>query len=317
MRTLLAPLWLALALASTSSFAAFPERALHLVVPFGAGSSPDAIARIVATPLAAALGQPVLVENRPGASGTIGTDAVASAKPDGYTMLFASPGPLTILPGTRRPLPYKVSDLAPLTLLTTNAQLLVVPSELPVTDVASLIAYARANPGRTYYASSGVGTVGHLGGELFNAMAGTSMTHVPVRSGVVMEAAAGRVQMVLSSVQDAMPHVRSGRLRALGFSSKTRVKDYPDIPTMSESGLPGFEVTQWFGVLLPAGAPPEATMRLHAEIGKVLRSPEVVAALRNAGTTPAPSTPEAFAQFIAAESQKWGQLVRQLDLKID
>lgn len=318
MRLLLAPLWLVLALASTSTLAAgYPERALHFIVPFGAGSSLDAIARIVATPLAAALGQPVLVENRPGASGAIGTDLVASARPDGYTMLFGSPGPLTILPAARKELPYKLSDFAPLTLLTTNPQLLVVTSELPVTDVASLIAYARANPGRLNYASSGVGTISHLGGELFNAMAGTSVIHVPVRSGVVLEAAAGRVHMVFSSVQDAMPHVRTGRLRALAFTSKARLKDFPDIPTMAESGLPGYEVAQWSGVMLPAGTPPEAAMRLHAEIVKVLRSPEVMLALRNAGTAAAPGTPEAFARFIASESQKWSQLVRQLELKLD
>jgi tripartite-type tricarboxylate transporter receptor subunit TctC len=318
MRTLLAPLWLALVLASSSSLAAgFPERPVHIVAPYAAGSSPDVLARLIAAPLSTALGQPVVIENKVGASGAIAMDAVAKARPDGYTLVLGLLGPMAILPAVRKDSPYQPADFQPVGLVAMNPFMLVVPADLPVTDVASLAAYARANPGKLNFASVGAGTPAHLAGELFNSMAGTAVTHIPVRSAYLLEVITGRVQMAFSPVQDALPHVRSGKLRGLAVTSPQRRADLPDIPTVAESGLPGFEVLARTGIAAPAGTPRDVVMRLNMALEKIVRGADVAAAIRATGATPAFSTPDAFGDLVASESRKWGLLARKIDLKLE
>jgi tripartite-type tricarboxylate transporter receptor subunit TctC len=298
--------------------AGYPDRPIKLIVPYAPGSTPDTYSRWVSQPLSVVLGQPIVIENRPGAGGGIGTDAVAKSKPDGYTMLLAAIAPMTILPSVSKSLPYKPQELQPVSLLQVNPFLVVVPASLPVTDIASLVAYAKANPGKINFGSPGLGSLGHLSIELFNSTVGTSMVHIPFRSGAPLELIAGRIQLLFSNLHDVLPHVRSGKLRALAVTSKERVKELPDIPTVSESGLPGFEVLAWNGFAVAAGTPKDIVTRLNGEIEKILRTPEIATNMRSVGATPAPTmSPDDFAAYMASESLKWGNLAQKINLKLE
>ncbi len=298
--------------------AGYPDHPIKLIVPYGPGTTPDTYSRWVAQPLSTALGQPIVIENRPGAGGGIGTDTVAKSKPDGYTLLLAAIAPMTILPAISKDLQYKQRDLQPVILLQVNPFLVVVPAGLPVNDIAGLIAYAKANPGKLNFGSPGLGSLGHLATELFNSTVGTTMVHIPFRTGQALELVAGRIQLLFSNVSDVLPHIRSGRLRALAVTGKERLKELPDVPTVAESGLPGYEALAWNGIAVAAGTPRDIVARLHDEIEKILRTPEMATQMRGVGATPAPTmSPDEFGAYMASESSKWGNLAQQLNLKLE
>jgi tripartite-type tricarboxylate transporter receptor subunit TctC len=259
-----------------------------------------------------ALGQQIIIDNRGGAGGTIGTDIAAKAVPDGYTLILVS-GSHAINPGLYQKLPYDtVNDFAPITQLATSPGILVVNPSLPVKSVRDLIALARAKPGQLNYASAGSGTPPHLAGELFKVMAKIDMVHVPYKGNApaFTDVIGGQVPLIFPTMPSAMPHVRSGKLRALAVTSAKRSPAAPEIPTIAESGLPGYEATSWYGILAPARTPPAIVSRLHGVLVSTLGSPDMKEKLASQGLDPVGNTPQQFAAVIAAEIRKWAKVVK-------
>jgi len=295
----------------------YPVRPVRLVVPSSPGGGTDITARIIAPRLGEFLGQQVVVENRPGAGTMIGGEVVARAAPDGYTLLMGI-STLAINPAMYRKVPYDaLRDFAPISQVVSLPNILVVHPSLPVKTVKELIAFARARPGQINFASAGVGTNPHLSMELFLSMAGLKMIHVPYKgSGQgVIDLLAGHVSVMTPSIITALSYVRNGRLRALGVTSAKRAAGAPDIPTIAEAGLPGYEAVQWFGVLAPAGTPREIVTRLHGEIVRVLQVGDVRQRLVQDGAEPVGSTPEEFGAFIRAETAKWAKVARDIGIR--
>lgn len=309
-----------LVMAGNVSAQTYPARSIRLVVPFAAGGGTDIAARIVGAKLSEAMGQPVVVDNRAGASGTIGTELAAKSPGDGYTLLMGSNGPLAINPGLHAKLPYHpLRDFAPVALVTTMPFLMVVHPALPVKSVKELIGLAKARPGQLNYASPGSGSTTHLATELFKAMAGLNIVHVPYK-GVApasTDLISGQVQLLSGDLSTLMPHVRSGKMKALAVTSAKRSTLVPELPTVSESGVPGYEVSGWFGVLAPAGTPREIVVRLNAEIVKGLGSGDVRERLAALGGEVAGGTPEQFADHLRGEIAKWGKLIAAIGLKAE
>jgi tripartite-type tricarboxylate transporter receptor subunit TctC len=290
----------------------YPNRPVRVVVPLSPGGFADVPARIVAPRLSIALGQQVFVDNRPGAGGTIGTDSVAKSKPDGYTLLFTGT-PHVIAPWLYKSVPYDaLKDFAPVALVASGPYVLVVNPQLPVASVRELVAAAKAQPGKIDFASSGNGSAQHLVGALFNAMAGVDLNHVPYKgSGPAMQdLLSGQVKVSFAGIPNVMPHVKAGRLRALAVTTPARSPDLPDVPTVAEGGVPGYEATLWLNLSAPAGTPPEIVQRLYAETAKVLQDPEVQQGFRAAGVEATVLAPDALGAFIRAEYEKWGKVVR-------
>ena len=289
-----------------------PSRPVRIVVPFSAGGSTDLTARILAGELSPRLGQPVVVENRPGASGNIAAEAVARATPDGHTLLLGTSTTIATNPALFRRLPFDVAqDFAPVSLTAFIPNLLVCTPRLPVRDVPGLIAYGKANPGKLSYGSSGPGASQHLAGALLAQRAGIEMEHIPYRGGslVVTDVIAGTVDICFAPLVEAIEHVRAGRLRALAVSTLQRVPGLPEVPTVAET-LPGFEIRLWNGVLAPAATPAAAVERISKDLVEVLRMPGVRAKLEEQGSEPAGNTPGEFAAFIREELPRWAELVR-------
>ncbi|HXF65679.1 MAG TPA: tripartite tricarboxylate transporter substrate binding protein [Burkholderiales bacterium] len=308
---------LALAGAAAHAEPPYPARALRLVVPSSPGGGADISARIIAPKLSEALGQQVVVENRPGASTMIGGEAVARAAPDGYTLLLGI-STLAINPAIYRKIPYDaLKDFAPVSQLVSLPNLLVTHPSLPVATVKELVALARARPGQIHYASAGVGTNPHFSMELFLSMAGLRMVHVPYKGSGrgIVEVIAGQVPVMMPSILAGLPHAKSGRLRALGVTSAKRAGGAPGIPTIAEAGVPGYEAVQWFGVLAPAATPREIVSRLHGEIVRALHSPEVRGRFAADGADPVGSTPEEFAAFLRAETAKWAKVAQEAGIR--
>ena len=312
-----------LLLAAGSTLAAtqpYPTRSIRLVVPFAAGGGTDIVARTVGQKLGEQLGQQVVVDNRAGAAGVIGTELAAKSAADGYTLLMGSNGPLAINPGLHSKLPYDpLRDFAPVALVTKMPFLMVVHPALPVKSVRKLIALAKSRPGQLNYASPGSGSTTHLATELFKAMAGLNIVHVPYK-GVApasTDLISGQVQLLSGDLSTLMPHVRSGKMKALAVTSAKRSTLVPDLPTVSESGVPGYEVSGWFGVLAPAGTPREIVVRLNAEIVKGLGSGDVRERLAALGGEVAGGTPEQFADHLRGEIAKWGKLITAIGLKAE
>lgn len=310
-------------LAAGSTLAAtqpYPTRSIRLVVPFAAGGGTDIVARTVGQKLGEQLGQQVVVDNRAGAAGIIGTEVVAKSAADGYTLLMGSNGPLAINPSFYAKLPYDpLKDLTPVALVTTMPFVMVVHPSLPVKSVKDLVALAKARPGQLNFASPGNGSTNHLSGELLKVMAGINIVHVPYK-GVALSAAdliSGQVQLLSGDLSTLMPHVRSGKMKALAVTSAKRSTLVPDLPTVSESGVPGYEVSGWFGVLAPAGTPREIVVRLNAEIVKGLGSSDVRERLAALGGEVAGGTPEQFADHLRGEVAKWGKLITAIGLKAE
>lgn len=286
----------------------FPSRPIHLVVPFVAGSSVDIVARLLAPVLEASLKIPLVVLNVPGAGGTIGVERVVHAPADGYTLVLSADAAVVLRDGAYglRPNYDAVRDLTPIAQVAVTPNVLVVSNSVQARNLQELIALVRRQPGRFSYASAGIGTSQHRAGELLSSMAGLDMVHVPNPSTPLLDVASGRAQLMFANVTNALPAARQGLVRALAITSLTRSPSAPELPTVSESGLPGFEALAWFGVLAPAGTPAPVLRRLEAEIQKALAQPAVGARLAELGATPGVPDGSAFARVIQQDIQRWG-----------
>ncbi|HEV7264628.1 MAG TPA: tripartite tricarboxylate transporter substrate binding protein [Falsiroseomonas sp.] len=296
-----------------------PTRPVRLVVPFQGGGATDITARLFAERLAPRLGQPVVVDNRPGAGGNVGAELVAKSDPDGHTLLMCTIGTASINQFLYSRLPFKPEDLAPVALVNLVANGIVVHPSVPATDLAALIAHAKANPGRLNYGTPGNGTSGHMSGEYLKVRAGIDMAHVPYRGtgGVVPDLLSGTLQVAVDNLPAYLPHVREGKLRLLAVTSGERWFAVPEVPTVQESGISNFEAVAWFGVQAPAGAPAAARERIAAAILEISRDPAVIARQREIGAQPRPLGPTEFAAFIRAENEKWREVVRVSGAKLD
>jgi len=314
------PLLLPLALGLWSSQVlpqGYPNKPIHFFVSTGPGAPPDVMARLLSEKLIASLGQPVIVENRPGASGSIGMAAVAKAPPDGYTIGIFSMG-YTTAPSMIAHLPYDTErDLAPVTLLARDSNLLIVPASLPAKSVAELVALARSKPGQLKFSSGGNSTPAHLAGELLKREAGIDIVHIPYKTPPAGAAAvlAGDVDMMFGATVAVTPHIKSGRVRVLATATPKRLPAFPEVPTLVELGYPGVVVSNWSGVVAPAGTPKEIIDRLGTEIRKILAMPEVLQRLERLGVEATPAGPEEFGALIRSELKRWNQLVRDAGIK--
>jgi tripartite-type tricarboxylate transporter receptor subunit TctC len=297
----------------------WPAKPVRIVVPLSAGGFADVPARLLAPHLSAQLGRQFYVENRPGAGGTLGTDHVAKAEPDGHTLLFTAT-PHVISPWLYKALPYDVlRDFAPVARIASGPYALVVHPQLQAGTVAELIALAKARPGEIDYASSGNGSAQHLVTAMFAALAGIRLNHVPYKgSGPAMQdLIAGEVKVSFAGIPNVATHVRNGRLRILAVTTTTRWPDLPEVPTLAEAGVPGYEAALWLALLAPAAMPGEIVQRLYAEIGRSLQDPELERSLRTAGIAPAPLGPQELGAFLRAEYDKWGHVVRDTGATIN
>jgi len=314
------PLLAAGAASAQEAAASYPSRPLRIVVTFPPGGPTDFVARAVGQKLAEAWGQPVVVDNRPGAGGNIGTALVGKAAPDGYTLVLSNLGPMAISPYVYSKLPYDpLKDFAPVTLAATSWFFLVVHPSVPAKSVKDLIALAKAKPGQLTYSSSGNATPSHLGGALFERAAGVRMTHVPYKgAGLSVPAViGGEVQMAIESPPPIVPQVKAGKLRALGAARPDRSPLLPDVPTVAESGLPGFEVGSWYGFHAPAGTPKPILDKLNAEMVKWLNTPEMRERLAGVGADVVASTPGRYTEFIQSEMKKWQTIIRATGVKVE
>lgn len=296
---------------------AYPMRAVRLVVPSSPGGGADITARIISPKLSEYLRQQVVVENRAGAGTMIGGEVVARAAPDGYTLLLAT-APLAINPAMYRKVPYDaLRDFAPITQVVSLPNLLISHPSLPVKTVKELVAFARSRPGALSFASAGVGTAPHLFMELFLEMAALKMVHVPYKGAGpgVVGVIAGHVPLMTPTIFAALGHVRDGRLRGLGVTGAKRASGAPDIPTIAEAGVPGYEASNWFGVSAPAGTPREIVNRIYSDIARALQQPDVKGRLSADGAEPVGSTPDEFAAYIRAETEKWAKVVRNAGIQ--
>jgi tripartite-type tricarboxylate transporter receptor subunit TctC len=299
----------------------YPSKPVRFIVPFAPGGGTDVTARVIAQKLSEALGKPVVVDNRGGAGGVIGAEMVAKSPPDGYTIMLGSPGPLTINPALQSKLPYDtLRDFAPVSLATISPFVLTVNPGVPASSVKELIALAKAKPGALQYASGGNGSVAHLSTEQFKALAGIDLTHVPYKGSgqSIVDVLSGRVQIMFDNQPVVMPHVRSGKLRGLAVGTRTRSAVLPELPTMVEAGVPGYESSTAFGVLAPAKTPRPIVNRLSRDIAQSLKSaPEVRDALASRGFEPVGSTPEEYAAHIRDELTRVAELVKRAHIRLE
>ena len=313
-------LLLTLTLTSTASAQAYPTKPIKVVVGFAAGGPADVLARIIGQRMTTLLGQNLVVENRPGAGGTIGARSVASAEPDGYTLLFGNTSTLVIGPLMNRNLDYDtLKSFAPIASVGASSNLLVVNPAFPATSVQELVAYAKANPGKLNYSSPGIGTPPHLIGETLKQRAGIEITHVPYRGGgqAAGDVVSGQVQLAFENPAVALPLAQAGRVRALAVTSETRNPQAPEIPTMVESGFPGFVSVSFTGMVAPTGTPADIVAKLNAAVNESLAAPDVQATLAKLAVEPRPASPEAFAAFIARERDKWGAMIKAAGIAVN
>jgi tripartite-type tricarboxylate transporter receptor subunit TctC len=306
--------------ASAADAPSWPARPVRMVIPFPAGGTTDILGRVAAQKLSESLGQQVIPDNRPGASGNIGTEQVARAAPDGYTLLTAPGSTLTIHPSLYPKLGFDpLKDFAPITILAGVPNLLVVHPSLPARNVKELIALAKSKPDQLNYASTGAGQSTHLSMELFKSMAGVKIVHVPYKGSApaVTDLLGGHVPMMFDNMPSALPHVKAGKLRAIGVSTSKRSSTAPDVPTVAESGLPGFDVTVWFAVLAPAATPRDITDRLHRTLVKALQAGDVRERLASQGAEPVGNTPEQFTAQMKADLAKWAKVIKDANIKLD
>jgi len=311
---------LAIGLLSSSVLAAWPERPIRFIVPFPPGGGADIVARPLTALVGRNLGQQVVVDNRAGAGGTVAAALVATAAPDGYTLLFGTVGTHAIHTSLYSKLPYDpVKDFAPISLTHNLPRVLVVHASLPVKSVTELIAYAKSKPGQLSFASAGNGGTNHLSGELFKFMAGVDMVHIPFKGAgpAVVEVLAGRIALTFDAIPVWFPHIKSGKVRALGVTSLKRSATLPDVPTVAESGLPGFDVANWLAVFAPAKTPKPVIDRIHAELGVAMADAEIRRPLVEQGVEPMHTTPAELAAIMRRDTEKWAKIVKASGAKID
>ena len=306
-------------LAAHAQAQSFPAKPIRIIVPLAAGGPGDVLARTVGQKLAESVGQQVVVDNRPGANSNIGNEAVAKAPPDGYTLL-ATASTLTINPSLYANLPYDaVKSFAPVTLIASTPLVLVVHPSLPAKSVQDLAALAKAKPGQIYYGSAGSGSVLHLAGEMFNTMAHVKLVHVPYKgvTNAISDLLGGQISLMFPGAPIALPQARAGKLRALATTGEKRTPAAPELPTVAETGLPGYEVSVWYGILAPAGTPPAIVNRLHAELVKAVQLPDIAERFAALGAEPLHNTPEQFTAFLKSDLLKWSKVVRDSGAKVD
>ena len=314
----------ALVMASASGQVAaqdkWPSKPITYVVPFPAGGTTDTLARIIGQKLSVALGQPVVVDNKPGAGGNIGSGSVARAAPDGYTILGGTISSHAINVSLYPKLPYDpAKSFVPITLIGTNPLVLIVPPNSSAKTVKDLIAQAKAKPGSVTFASAGSGTSQHLAVEMFKSLAGVDVVHVPYKGSgpAIQDVMGGQVDAMFDTTVVAAPQIKGGKVRALGVTSAKRVKGWDNIPTIAESGVPGYEIVSWQGIFAPAGTPPEIVKRLNTEIVKILNMPDVRERMEALGVDPVANTPEEFAAFQKAEIAKWAKVIKEGNVKVE
>jgi len=316
--SLLAAVTLAAGLAGAAYAQPFPTKAVRLVVPFPAGGGTDILARPLAQKLHEAWGQSVFVDNRAGAGSTIGNTLVARAAPDGYTLLLTSAS-LSVVPAIYRNLPYDtIKDLAPIALLMHTPYVLVVHPSMPIKSVEELVRLAKAKPGQIIYGSAGAGTITHFTVELFRSLAKIDILHVPFKGGApsLLALMSGEVHMVMNVMPEVLPHLRAGgKMRALGVSSAKRMEVTPELPTVAEAGVPGFESVVWFGLLAPAGTPHAIIAGINPEVNRILRDPELLGYFRNIGLGPLRGTPEALGEQLKREIERWARVAKQAGIR--
>ncbi|MGL4233038.1 MAG: Bug family tripartite tricarboxylate transporter substrate binding protein [Casimicrobium sp.] len=299
----------------------YPNKPIKLIVPFPAGGSVDVTSRALAQKLSEQLGQQVVVENRAGAGGNIGMDALAKSAPDGYTIGMGALSTHAVNPALYPKMPFDaVKDFAPISLVVVTPNVLVTnPTALPANDVAGIIDFAKKNPGKVNCASGSNGSAGHLGCELFRLTTGASITHVPYKGGApaVADLLGGQVQMMFDNMANASPHIKAGKLKAFAVTTPTRSALAPELPTMAQAGIKDFDVFTWWGLFAPAGTSPEIVKRLSAEVNKALAAPDLKEKWLTSGAEPSPTTPEAFAAFIAKEMPKYAKIVKDSGAKVD
>ena len=313
-------LLIALLLPPTAHAQNWPARTIRFIAPFPPGGGTDLNARMIAPRLSIALGQQVIVENRPGAGGMLGTELVAKSPPDGYNMVIATIGPISINPSLYSKMPYDpVKDLAPVAYTGEVPNGLVVHPALPVKTVKELIALARQRPHELNFGSSGNGAGDHLAGEMLKVMAGIHMTHVPYKGGApaMVDLLAGNIQLIFATLATGIPYIKSGKARALAMAAPTRFALLPDVPTVAEAGVPGFSVINWAGLFMAAGTPRPVIDRMNSEVQKILAAPEVKQKLLEMGLVAGSNTPEQFASFIQAETVKWAKIIKLANIKIE
>ncbi len=311
----------ALLMLSTAVAAAadYPQRPVRLVVPYSAGGSTDTVARITAARLTERLGQQIVVDNRTGAGTIIGTEIVKSTTADGHVLLMATP-PLAVNPSLRASVPYVLErDFVAITNIAASSNLLVVHPSMAAASVSELVSLLKANPGKFNYGSSGVGGAGHLAMALFTSMAGVEALHVPYKGGApaVADLVAGRLNMMMANLTTAQPHIRAGKLRGLGVGKAKRSPLFPEMPTIAEAGVKGYEANNWNGVVAPAGTPRAVIEKLHREIVATLQEPAIAGRMAKAGLEPVGDTPAQFARYLKAEAAKWGRLVKTAGIKAE
>ena len=321
MRETVTALWPACLLACSAVAQDYPARPIRIIVPFTPGAGTDIVGRAVALSLNEAWKQSVVVDNRPGAGGTIAGEMVAKANPDGYTLMLGNVSTLAIAPALNPKLSYQpLRDFAPITLISTSENVLVLHASIPAASVKEFIAYAKANSGKLNYGSSGNGTTSHLGGAMFASMAGVEMTHVPYKGSAPMltDLLAGQLQLAFSSVPTALPHIRSGRLRALAVTLLARSATLPDLPTVQEAaGLKGFEISLWQGIVAPAATPRAIVLKLNQQIVASLRTADLKSKLTAQGLEVVGNSPERFAAYIREEIDKWTKVVKSTGARAD
>jgi tripartite-type tricarboxylate transporter receptor subunit TctC len=306
---------------SHAAFAqAYPNRPIRMIVPFPPGGTADILGRAIGQKLAENVGQQVIVENRAGANGNIGAQIVAKSPPDGYTLLMSPQSTLTNNPSLYSGLPFDtLKDFAPITLVAETPHFIVVHPSVPAKTVSDLIALAKAKPGYLTFASAGSGSSLHLSGELFKSMSGIDIVHIPYKGAApaVTDLLGGQVSMMFDTGPSALPHVRSGKTRALAVTTAKRSRLMPDLPTVVESGLPGYDVTTWFGLVAPSGTPREIVTKLNTEVVRILQTPEVKERLETQAADPVGNTPEEFAAIIKADIAKWGEVIKLAGVRIE
>ena len=299
------------------ALAQYPAKPVKMIVPYAAGGTTDVLARIVADKLTQSLGQPVVIEYKPGAGGTIGADAAAKSPPDGYTIVMGAPGSHSTAPSLYAKLPFDpVKDFAPIVHVANVPNSIIVHPTVPVKSVVELIAYAKANPGKLTYGSAGTGATTHLTGELFALLADVKLTHVPSKGSAqaMIDLLGGQIQMMFENLPGAASQIRSGKLRGLAVTSLRRSPAFPDLPAVSET-LPGFEVVAWFALFAPAGTPPAIVARLNAETDRALKLADVREKIAQAGSDPIGGTPDELARFLAGDIAKWARVTREAGIK--